>query len=105
MKAFDYGIYNTLAVGASEISPEQAQIVKSIGLDIEIVLCYDKGIKIDEIRRVAQLFEGRKVYAMFDTEDILSGKNSPIDEGLDKWNELLENSVFEIKPTISTEDV
>ena len=98
MKAFSNGIYNTLAIGASEISPEQVQMIKQIGLDIEIVLCYDKGITLDEIRKNAQLFEGRKVQAIIDTDDLLHGKNSPIDEGIEVWNQLLKNNVFEVKP-------
>ena len=96
MKAFEHGVYNTLAVGASEISIEQAQIIKQLGLDIEIVLCYDKGIEIDEIKRVAKLFEGRHVFAMFDMDDTLQGKNSPIDQGIEDWNHMVENNIFEI---------
>lgn len=98
MKAYSNGIFNTLAIGASEISPEQVQMVKQLGLDIEIVLCYDKGITLDEIRKNAQLFEGRKVQAIFDTSNLLSGKDSPIDEGIEVWNELIKNYCFEVKP-------
>lgn len=96
MKCFEHGIYNTLAIGSSEISQEQAQTIKGLGLDIEIILCYDKGIKIEEIRKQAEIFKGRKVSAIFDTDDLLSGKNSPIDEGIEIFNELRENYVFEI---------
>lgn len=96
MKAFEYGIYNTLAIGASEISLEQAEIVKRLGLDIDIILCYDKGIKIKEIKRIAEIFKGRNVYGMFDTEDILKDKNSPIDQGLEDWNHLVENNIYPI---------
>lgn len=98
MKATEYGIQNTLAIGASEISPEQVQMVKQIGLDIEIVLCYDKGITLDEIRKNAQIFEGRTVYAIFDTGGLLKGKNSPIDEGVEVWEKLVEENLFEVKP-------
>jgi DNA primase len=97
MKSFELGIFNTLGIGASEISPEQAQIIKSLGLDIEIVLCYDKGITLDEIRKNAELFEGRKVYAIYDTDNLLEDKDSPIDKGLDIWNKLEKDYVFEIK--------
>lgn len=97
MKAFSNGIYNTLAIGASEISDEQIQILKQISLDLEIVLCYDKGIKIEEIKSTAKRF-GRKVYAMFDTDDVLEGaKSAPIDEGVVKWKYLEENCIFPIK--------
>lgn len=96
MKAFDAGIYNTVAIGASDISEEQAQMIKQLGLDVEIVLCYDKGISIDEIKEQAKIFEGRKVFAMFDTDNTISGKNAPIDEGIKKWNHLVENNIYEI---------
>lgn len=98
MKAFSNGVYNTVAIGSSEISYEQAQMIKSIGLDIDIVLCYDKGITLDEIRKNAKLFDGRKVFAIYDTENILESKNSPIDQGLETFNQLLEECTFEIKP-------
>jgi DNA primase len=96
MKAFDLGIYNTLAIGSSEISLEQAQIIKQLGLDIEIVLCYDKGIELDEIKKQAKNFEGRKVYSMFDTDNIISGKDSPIDGGIEIWDRMLKDYTFEI---------
>lgn len=97
MKAFQNGIYNTLAIGASEISEEQVQIIKQLGLDIEIILCYDKGLDKDIIKKSASMFEGRKVYAMFDTQNLLEGKDSPIDKGIEVWNKLLKNCVFEVK--------
>lgn len=97
MKAFSNGIYNTLAIGASEISAEQAQTIKQLGLDIEIVLCYDKGISLEDIKKSAKLFEGRKVSAMFDTDRLLEGKNSPIDQGIDIWNKMVEEYTFEIE--------
>ncbi|AGI11752.1 hypothetical protein X915_gp103 [Bacillus phage vB_BanS-Tsamsa] len=96
MKLFDKGIYNSLAIGASEISEAQAHIVKQLGLDIEIVLCYDKGIAIEDIKKNANLFEGRKVSAMFDTDDLLDDKDAPIDKGIEIWRKLESEYVFEI---------
>lgn len=96
MKAFSNNIFNTLAIGASDISVEQADIIKQIGLDVEIVLCYDQGITIEEIRNQAQLFKGRNVYAMYDSDGLLGEKDSPIDCGIDTWNKLLENYCFKL---------
>lgn len=96
MKAFEHGVYNTLAVGASDISEEQADIVKRLGLDIEIVLCYDKDKTVAEIREQAKKFEGRKVYGMFDMDNLLDKKDSPIDRGIETWNRLVENNIYEI---------
>lgn len=97
MKLFDNGIFNAIAIGASDISIEQADIIKDLGLDIEIVLCYDKGIGISEITNQAEIFKGRKIFAMYDIDNILEGKKSaPIDEGIEKWNNLVENYIFPI---------
>jgi DNA primase len=97
MKLFDKGVYNSLAIGASSISIEQADMIKSLGSDIEIVLCYDKGISIDEIERNAELFKGQKVFAMFDKDDILKDKNSPIDQGIEVWNTMVKKYCFDMK--------
>ena len=94
MKAFSNGLYNTVAIGASDISEEQVRAIKQLGLDIEIVLCYDKGIQINEIVKNMDLFTGRTVTAIYDKEDILSDKNSPIDEGFDTWNTLISSSTY-----------
>jgi len=97
MKAFANGIYNTLAIGASEISDAQVEIIKQLGLDIEVVLCYDEGINIDEIKKQAERFKGRKIFAIYDNKNLLGRKDSPIDCGLEVWSELLEECCFEIK--------
>jgi DNA primase len=97
MKMFDYGIYNTLAIGASDMSPEQADIIKCLGLDIEIILCYDKGITVDEITEQAKWYKGRKIYYMYDLDGLLEGeKSAPIDEGIEKWNTLVKNYIFSV---------
>lgn len=96
MKAYDYGVYNAISIGASEISQEQVTMVKQLGLDIEVVLCYDKGIDKEEIKKQAKLFNGRKVYAIFDTENLLERKMAPIDNGLETWNKLISKYCFEI---------
>lgn len=105
MKAYQYGIFNAVAIGASEISPEQAQIIKQIGLDVEIVFCYDQGISLDDIRDTATMFEGRKIYALYDVDNILSKKSSPIDDGIDVWNKLVDDYKFEVKPQKKSKNV
>lgn len=102
MMAFDFGLYNTLAIGASDISDEQVEMIKGLGLDVEIVLCYDKDKKVDEVREQAKKFKGRKVYGMFDVDDLFDPthekeyKMSPVDKGFEVWNQLVENHIYEI---------
>jgi DNA primase len=96
MKAYSNGIYNTLAIGSSDITEEQAEILKIMGKDIEIVLCYDKDKSASDVRLQAEKFEGRKIFGMFDTGNLLGEKMSPIDNGIDVWNELVENNIYSI---------
>ena len=97
MKAFDWGLYNTVAIGASDISEIQADMIKKLGLDIEIVLCYDKDKTPQEIKKYAQVFKGRKVYGMFDVDNLLQDKDAPVDKGFEVWDKLVKNNIYEIK--------
>lgn len=96
MKAFDRGIFNTVAIGASDISSQQVKTMKNIGLDVKIILCYDKGITFDAIKEQAKLFEGRKVYAMYDMDNLLQDRESPMDAEPEVWEKLRKNNVYEI---------
>lgn len=96
LKAHSLGIYNTLAIGATDITPEQAEMVKRLGRDIEIVLCYDKDKNALEVKSHAEQFSGREVFGMLDTDGMLNKKDSPIDRGADIWNYLVDNNVYEI---------
>lgn len=96
MKLVANGIHNVLAISSSEISMVQVDIIKQLGLDIEIILCYDKGIGIDEIKKQAEKFKGRNVYAMYDTDSLLEDKMAPIDDGIETFNKLYDEFIFPI---------
>lgn len=96
MKAFENGVYNVLAIGASDMAIEQTDTIKQLGLDIEIILCYDNGIEVEEITHQAEFYKGRKIFAMFDTDGLLGRKDAPIDCGIDVWNKLIETSIYPI---------
>lgn len=97
MKLFENKVYNVLAIGASEISWEQVEIIKQLGMDIEIVLCYDKGINVSEITTIAERFNGvNPIFSMYDTDNLLIGKNAPIDQGIETWNKLVKDYIFAI---------
>lgn len=96
MKFATLGIYNTLAICASDISEIQADMIKQLGLDIEIYLAYDKDKSPKEVKKYAELFRGRKVYGIIDTDGLLGEKDAPIDCGYEVWKQLYENNSFEI---------
>lgn len=101
MKFASNGIWNTLAIGSSDISEEQVRIIEGLGKDVEVYLAYDKDKTIKEIKSQAEKFKNNNVYGIFDTDDLLSYKDSPIDRGVEVWNKLYENNLYQIKTKAS----
>ena len=67
-----------VAVCCHDISEEQVKIL--IGLNVDIVISFDKGISIEHIRSTCDLFYGtRNVYYIHDKYDLLKEKESPAD--------------------------
>lgn len=96
MKFTTNGICNTLAICSSDISDFQVDMIKKLGLDIEIYLAYDKDKTPKEVREQAKKFSGRKVYGIVDMEDMLGEKDAPIDCGYETWKYLYKNHAYEI---------
>lgn len=96
MKMDTYGYYNSLAISSSDISEIQVRMIKNLGLDIDIVLCYDKDKTVDEVKEQAKRFTNRNVYGIMDLDDKLNEKDAPVDRGFEIWEELLENNVYPI---------
>ena len=67
-----------VAVCCHDVSDEQVKII--IGLNVDVVIAFDKGISIEHIRSTCDRFYGiRTVYYIFDKYDILKEKESPAD--------------------------
>ena len=90
MQLDTYGINNGVAIGSHEISPMQRRIL--IGLDVEIIIAFDKGISEDFIQNTCSKFRKfRKCTYIFDELDLLSDKASPTDLGINIFNILFKN--------------
>lgn len=96
MKAWSMGVYNTLAIGASDITLEQVAMLKSLGEDIQIILCYDKDKTVEEVEYQAGKIKYRTIYYIFDINNRLGEKDSPVDNGLKLWQYLVENHIYEV---------
>jgi DNA primase len=96
MKCHGLGIYNTVSIEGDDISPVQVSLLKDLGIDIEIILGYDKDkmdIPFDKetgemqddyppaIMEQATKIRNRKVFALIDKWDLLGEKDSPTDKG------------------------
>lgn len=91
MKAYGMGYKNCASVGKNSIN---LHIVKKlIGLDISnIVLCFDKDVAYDEVMKEANKLKFFKnVYYVIDKGGLLEKKDSPVDKGVDIWEELYQS--------------
>jgi hypothetical protein len=86
-----------VAIGSHDISSEQVKIL--IGLNVEIIICFDKGVSIHHIRRMCENFyKIRKVSYVWDKYNLLDDKEAPADKNNKIYNYLLENKIlYDIK--------
>lgn len=67
-----------VAVSGHEISDEQARIL--IGLNKEIIICFDKDVDINHVRHCCEKFYHiRKVSYIYDRWGVIGEKDSPVD--------------------------
>lgn len=94
MKAWQMGYRNCASMEGDDLSPAQVALIKSFGLDIKVVLCYDKDKLEEEIKQQASKFTNRKTFYTLDERNLLKGKDSPVDKGLKIWERLYEEKVL-----------
>jgi DNA primase len=81
----------------SEITKYQAEMIKAIVPDIKVILAYDKGISAAEVQQMAKIFGGyENLYAIFDTKDLLTNKQSPVDSTKEIWERLYNKHCYKI---------
>ena len=91
MLAYDHGV-GSVAVCGCQMSKYQIDMLTR--LDVPIILCLDKDRTEDEIKAEMDKFLDQiQVYYMFDKDNILNSKESPVDDW-NKWQELLRNNVY-----------
>lgn len=89
-----YGVRNCLSIGGGDISEFQVQLIKSLGMDIKIILAYDKDKSAEDIKKQAKKFGNtRSVFAMWDGRKVFSAekKHSPTDLGEEAFMQLYED--------------
>ncbi len=107
-----WGYPNCVAIGGGDLSPQQINMLKGLGLDIEIVLVFDKGIGVRDdidipfkkqernyIKEQIKKFKTeqiRNISVVFDKRDLLENRMSPIDLGEDVWRRLFEKYKYKI---------
>ncbi|MCM3273966.1 DNA primase [Paenibacillus elgii] len=94
--ATQFGYRNCVAIGGDDLSIYQIQMIKNLGIDIKIILAFDKDKNPDDFKKQAKKFtNARLVYAMWDGETKLLSedlKHSPVDLGKGVFDELYKKS-------------
>lgn len=84
-----------LAIEGHSLSEQQANIL--VELDVEIIICMDKDVRLDEIlfmcEKIKSVSKDTKVSYIFDTQNLLGEKDSPADKGNKVFQELFQNRV------------
>lgn len=88
MKADSWGIRNTGAILTSHLNPYQLKILVKLGC--KVVFALDKGVDIREDDNIQRLKRYVEVEYIFDKDDLLEEKMSPVDAGEDVWKKLYE---------------
>lgn len=95
MQLWEYGYKNVVSTGGSKIS--SIQIQKLTRLCKTIIFCYDKDITLEALQDITSRFiDGMEIYALIDSKDILSEKESPTDNPV-KFEELLNQHKQQLK--------
>lgn len=90
--AYDWGFRNTGAVLTSHLNSWQVKILAELGCDV--VFALDKGIDVREDENIKKLRRYVKVSYVFDRNDLLKDKDSPVDEGRETWEKLYKERVM-----------
>lgn len=81
-----------VALMCHDITEEQIRIL--IGLNVDIVICMDKGIKIEHIWSLCDKFYGiRNVYYIWDKYDLIPNKEAPADMPNKIYNYLFDYKI------------
>ena len=88
MLADSWGIKNTAALLTSHLNPYQLKILAKLG--VRVVFALDKGVNIREDENIRRLKRYVRVEYIYDNDDMLEDKMSPVDAGEEIWKNLYE---------------
>lgn len=83
-----WGIGNTGAVLTSHLNPNQLRILAKMG--VRVVFALDKGVNIREDENIKRLRRYVAVEYIWDGDNLLEDKMSPVDAGREAWEKLYE---------------
>ena len=95
MQLWDYGYKNAVSTGGKELSRYQIELLVRLGVDI--CLCMDKDVDINEIDLISEKFPDEiPLYYIYDNDNILNEKESPSDNP-NKWRHLIKKNLYRLR--------
>lgn len=92
MQLWTYGFKNVVGIGGHSFSDWQLHRLEK--LDVNIVIAFDKDVKIDEITKELEKFETEhNLYYIYDKNNLLEEKESPMDNQ-EKWIKLYNSKIL-----------
>lgn len=83
-----WGIHNSGAILTSHLNPHQMKIIAKLGC--RVVFALDKDIRIKDDHNISKLKQYINVEYIWDREDLLEEKDSPVDKGYEVFKSLYE---------------
>lgn len=83
-----WGIHNSGAILTSHLNESQMKLLASLGCNV--VFALDKDVSVREDRHISRLKQYVNVEYVYDKDDLLEEKDSPVDKGLEVWQKLYE---------------
>lgn len=88
MKLLTWGINNCAAICTSHINDEQLKTLIQMKLNVIVAFDKDKQKEIKNNYMIKKLSRFCKTYMIYDYNDLLDEKDSPVDKGLEVWKKL-----------------
>lgn len=88
LMADTWGIHNGSALLTSHLNPQQMKLLAKLG--VRVVFALDKEVRIRDDHNIEKLKQYTNVEYLWDRQDLLDEKDSPVDKGLEVFKQLYE---------------
>lgn len=97
MLLHQWGYRNCISIEGDSLSDYQIKILKDLGLCMRYIFAFDKDKDATFVVKEASKLPGRMKYGIYDTDNLLSDKDSPADRGKPTWEKLYTECQFKLK--------
>lgn len=96
MLLHQWGYKNCISIEGDKISDHQVTLLKGLGRNIRYLFAFDKDKDAEFVVNETTRLAGRIKYGIYDTDNLLEKKDSPIDKGEKVWKKLYLSNRYKI---------